>query len=187
MNKGVAEELIVEKLVDKELNVQNCEKTVKCQESLVRHRKSKHVAADIKIFRCENCDCTFNQLRNLNRHKASSMKYSCSQCDYKFCTGKQLKTHRNDNHNNISCTECGQHFSLKSSLQKHIRKRVLVHCKECDKCFCYERNLSVHLKEVHSSIPCDVCGKLFKKENMEILMSWSNNVIVKTQIQPKLN
>ena len=179
LNKGVAEEPIVEKLVDKELNVQNCEKTVKCQESSVRHRKSKHVAADIKIFRCENCDCTFNQLRNLNRHKASSMKYSCSQCDHKFCTGKQLKTHRNDNHNNISCTECGQHFSLKSSLQKHIRKRVLVNCKECDKCFCYDRNLSVHIKEVHSSIPCDVCGKLFKKENMEIHMSWSHNVIKK--------
>ena len=183
-NGDIEEEPKVEKLIDKELGVHNCEctecgQTFNCQDSLVKHRISKHSLADGVIFRCENCGCTFNQLKNLNRHKQTSMKYYCSQCDHKFCTGKQLKTHQNANHNNISCTVCGKHFSLKSSLQKHIRQRVLVRCKECDKCFCYERNLNIHIKNVHSSIPCGICGQLVKKEKMDIHMSWSHNEIKK--------
>ena len=127
-----------------------CGKTFSRQDVLVRHIKNTHCDGNTVLLKCEICDSSFNQLNNLARHKEGWLKYCCSICDKNFCTGKQLKSHELENHNDISCKNCGQKFSRKISLKMHLRKKIQLKCLECDKSFCYKISLKNHMNKMHS-------------------------------------
>ena len=67
--------------------------------------------------------------------------------------------------NIFKCNVCGAEFTLKSSLQRHVKKYHLEgnnQCIFCDKFFTSEHKLSQHQK-MHSGYPCEKCGKSFFK------------------------
>ena len=149
-----------------------------------RH-KNVHNSGSSEEFKCELCGANFTRKDNFETHqkgisnKDGSFVHKCSQCNEIFCNSKLLKSHRNSMHvKNISCEECGQSFTLKSSLELHIKRRIIVKCDECEKTFCNSKALSIHKNKIHNCVECDVCGKRYQKKYVEVLQHhkfWDHN------------
>ena len=73
----------------------------------------------------------------------------CSECEDHFCTSKLLRSHFNSKHRKLSCERCGQTFTLKKSLDHHVKIRSDVSCSECGKLFCNLNSVNIHKNEVH--------------------------------------
>ena len=164
----------------------NCGKQFTTAESLIKHKKAHDNEASDE-FKCELCGTTFTQKDNHQRHQKGihnedgSFVHKCSHCNETFCTSKLLKSHCKAKHdNNVSCEECGQKFTLKRSLDLHMKKRNIVTCGECENKFCNLKALSIHKNEVHNYIECDVCGNKYQKKYVEALQHhkfWVHNQI----------
>ena len=66
----------------------------------------------------------------------------------------------------IACEDegCERTFKSKSSLQKHLKKKIPSKCEQCDKELMGETQLSIHLKKIHKFVrkfTCNTCYKSF--------------------------
>ena len=167
-----------------------CEKQFSTAGILNRHKKL-HSSEASEEFKCEMCGTKFTRKDNYEKHqkgiqyKDSSFVHKCSQCQETFCTSKLLKSHCNFNHKKkISCEECGQSFTLKSSLEFHEKTRNSAKCDECEKTFCNLKALSIHKNTIHDHdyVECDECGNKYQKKYLEVLQHHKFWVTTKLQI-----
>ncbi|XP_004523619.1 zinc finger protein 878 [Ceratitis capitata] len=89
-----------------------------------------------------------DRARQLRRQRL----HSCSHCNKRFSTRATLEKHMSThNMSSFACTECATVFQNGNELKRHI---MLVHikprflkCDQCDKRFCYMRELQQHQKD----------------------------------------
>ncbi|XP_075224321.1 uncharacterized protein LOC142326076 isoform X2 [Lycorma delicatula] len=142
--------------------------------SLYRKHKSGH-----KSKSCEICNKTFQNFRNLRRHKKlihfkDLEYYACKICGKLVKNEDYLDEHVKRVHSVklkiFSCDICDKKFANKSDVRNHKNN---VHCDEtdrkrctqCNKTFKNERFLINHIKAVHSNISynmCEICGQRVK-------------------------
>ena len=146
---------------------EDCKKSFSREDSLKRHKRMKHSSQkfpeqadqpesdDSEMFKCELCTTTFTINTNLQNHVKNiyntdgTVKHVCDQCEKKFCTGKQLKAHTISNHRTLSCERCQQTFTLKKSLNLHIKTRNCISCNQCGNSFCNITSIKRHMKDAH--------------------------------------
>ena len=158
-----------------------CGKQFTRTDILNRHKKV-HSSEAGEELKCELCATKFTRKDNYEMHRKGihdengAFVHECTQCKENFCTSKLLRSHCNSNHKtNISCEECGQSFTLKSSLEFHIKRRNPVTCGECGKTFCNTKALSIHKNDIHDHAECDMCGKKFEKIHLQHHKFWVHN------------
>ena len=110
-------------------------------------------------LKCEECAATFTRLSDLKRHKESTTKVTCNICGKEVCNGKVLKAHIKSEHEDSvselkkrtqhSCEVCGQSFTLKKSLELHVKNRVSFSCQDCGSIFCNKRARNMHSYNIH--------------------------------------
>ena len=94
---------------------------------------------------CDVCDKFFVDEDNYKRHE-KGMKV-CRFCPEKFCTSRALGAHINSKHSFFHCECCGQEFSKRSDLDRHLRLRTRTPkaCQVCGSVFCNHGTLSSHM------------------------------------------
>ncbi|KAG5680416.1 hypothetical protein PVAND_009924 [Polypedilum vanderplanki] len=143
------------------------------------HIRRKHLQAIMRKLKCDICGhstVTLNELRchmKIHLRKELREKYNCEFCEAVFISKGSLKTHKDVKHLRtnieIKCF-CGKIFKQKSVYQRHYD---VIHlgqkafkCSDCNKAFSGKTHLDYHKKAAHSdeisSIPCEICGKLYK-------------------------
>lgn len=135
-----------------------------------------------KISKCYYCDSQFLCKALLTRHlseshKVSSGHWPCDDCKNVFIGPYRLGLHQkyllhgkyqNKPVEDFKCSECSNSYKLKSSLQKHLRKRhpkahKTIANRKCHLCsvkFTTVKRLQIHL-ENHENIRvlyCDLCS-----------------------------
>ena len=113
---------------------------------LSEHKRIEHVGAIIENqSECSDCGkiFTFKQallrhLKEVHRYTAENMDYAdddtdtlhCKECDATFLREAHLKRHKETVHGSgnrrklINCPSCGQEFSTKDSLTRHMKKNI---------------------------------------------------------------
>ena len=135
----------------------DCGKNFSRQDALTRHKTFAHETSNDLL--CDQCNATFNMKSNLDRHKKSavnqdgSVKNCCNACEEYFCTGKLLRKHQTEKHIviELSCDDCGQHFSAKRSLELHVKRRNYVSCNKCNAILCNLASLKKHKESIHQA------------------------------------
>ena len=146
-----------------------CSKVFNRKDNYERHVIQVHGGKE-KELRCSDCLTEFSNDAHLKRHReakydeAGNISNFCNICGEKFCTLKNLKTHKK--RCQIKCEDCGDRFARKSALSTHKLGGKIV-CDHCGKGFCNRRKLKLHSK-IHQQVmfDCDYCGKEFTKKWM---------------------
>ena len=87
-----------------------------------------------KLFSCSQCDQSFANLGELNKHEAehkSDKPYSCSQCDKKFKNPCELNQHEAEHQSDkpFSCKKCGKNFVKNEVLGREFMKQLKLYKK----------------------------------------------------------
>ena len=128
---------------------------------------------------CPKCDKIVSNYKTLLEHYAAvhtkEKKFNCDQCDYKACTPKEVKRHKENIHEpngarNFACDQCDYKATNRNSLYAHKREhsREPVHCEICRKAFTRLDTLKRHLASVHSdqrAFESDLCEYKGKTAN----------------------
>lgn len=94
-------------------------------------------------FHCNRCNCNLSNSFELLEHEL--LKFKCSQCQLRFCTGKLRRQHRSKTHQRLlSCTDCGLSFSTRVQLRDHLQLKPLS-CACCSIGFHSKIALRLHL------------------------------------------
>uniref|UniRef100_A0A8C5PBA2 C2H2-type domain-containing protein n=1 Tax=Leptobrachium leishanense TaxID=445787 RepID=A0A8C5PBA2_9ANUR len=161
------------------------------KDSLYQRHMREHQKND-KLYRCDQCPLSFNVEYNLSLHKLTHNldDASCPVCNKKYSRVACLKTHimRHMKAEILTCTECGDTFTLQSQLSLHMeehqqefKENKTYTCKSCDKTFETPLQLKEH-RQNHIKIrvirprpdnidrsgfphPCPHCGKKFKRRD----------------------
>ena len=110
------------------------------------HKDIVHGDGKQESFECSECEKTFSNISNLNRHLKTvhedlsrynvsyldniddALKFECQQCEKKFHRKDVLKRHVQTVHsekNEYSCSNCEKKFARKDKLKSHMK---LMHC-----------------------------------------------------------
>ena len=119
----------------------------------------KHVKKDHKRFECSLCCSKFSTKFCLSVHNQTS--HSCTSCDKRFCTARQLKAHEKCLHGakpQLTCESCKNNFTTKYWLDKHIKNRIECSCENCEFQCCNEKSKIKHTNAIHKVKKCDICG-----------------------------
>ena len=127
-----------------------CSFDVTKTEDLVIHKEQSHKKATREpIFACEWCQFNSNTDEDLMKHKylnhkpkldsAKEATNTCNKCNFVSMDTKELKTHIENSHNNMSynCQKCDMTFSTEAQFKDHIELfHTCVHGipSECDMC-----------------------------------------------------
>ncbi|XP_074654532.1 MDS1 and EVI1 complex locus protein EVI1-B-like [Tubulanus polymorphus] len=109
---------------------------------------------DDKLFPCENCDKTFTDPSNLQRHiranHVGARSHTCNECGKTFATSSGLKQHQHI-HSSVKpfqCEVCLKAYTQFSNLCRHKRMhadcRQQIKCKDCGQAFSTVTSLSKH-------------------------------------------
>ncbi|KAK6173640.1 hypothetical protein SNE40_017054 [Patella caerulea] len=129
-----------------------------------------------EVYKCYDCEETFNTNRNLIKHVITHAGNSCNQC--KICN--KMFTHPTKLSNHMShhtgvkpkrfkCAHCDRRF-LDST---HLRDHAMIHsgdkpyaCDECGSKFVRKRDLDIHVRIHTGELPfkCPKCSKSFRAE-----------------------
>ncbi len=72
-------------------------------------------------FACKNCGDEFDSEERLNRHKSWQCKDKrCNNCDCRFKRMRDLESHQKNNEN-LECHHCLRKFCNQDHLQRHLR------------------------------------------------------------------
>ncbi|CAL8083285.1 unnamed protein product [Orchesella dallaii] len=153
-----------------------CEKQYSSQSSLVYHRLSAHDTR--RDFQCTICKKSFSHKGLLTNHMFTHYSEKYFTCDEPGCISSyksraSLYTHKRSAHfhnstKEFTCEKCGGQFTLKSSLNAHMRlhtgEKPFV-CKYCGKSFNHRGNMKEHIRTHTKEKPyaCDggECEKRF--------------------------
>ena len=166
--KVYAEKRLKRKLVwthDDVFQCEKCEEMFPSRESLRKHlddhtdeTSGSTLLKKAESFECKCCASKFKFKKNFERHSREALnkdgnpKHVCNKCDKEFCTGKILKVHLKFSHQPFSCSVCGQCFTTKQTLERHVKKAVSITCSICDQVFCNKQAYDFHMSKVHLNI-----------------------------------
>ncbi|XP_063235241.1 zinc finger protein 16-like [Bacillus rossius redtenbacheri] len=104
-----------------------CTKNFKHKSTLIDHI-NQHKG--LKLYECDSCKKRFVSVRSFHAHQkwhAGTLKrYTCKVCGKTMFSGLSVHMLTHTQQKPHSCAKCGTTFSVRSSLNKHIRK----HCKK---------------------------------------------------------
>ncbi|KAL6257425.1 hypothetical protein P5V15_010997 [Pogonomyrmex californicus] len=118
----------------------------------------------LKIFKCLQCDSTFDRASQLDYHRRSihlgERSQVCQICGKGFFRKGDLRTHLNTHlgTNFYICETCGKKFSHISNLIRHCRMHTGIKpylCSICDKKFTQMSSLARHKQMIHG-IPKEI-------------------------------
>jgi len=108
--------------------------------------------------------------------KRAYVRYNCPDCDKEFVFYKSLVEHCMSKHDRLE-EDCPRKIKCKRKATEYARNKEYIKNKEkkmvCDICaesFAFQSGLDAHKKRQHfetEKVPCDTCGKIVKKSNME--------------------
>ncbi|XP_013161929.1 PREDICTED: zinc finger protein OZF-like [Papilio xuthus] len=128
-----------------------------------------------QLYKCEECDKTFNKERALISHRRKHKNYvtkdknfECDYCHKMFSMKSLLKRHLKLHSTNrpFQCNQCSKSYTRQDQLIEHIKKhdKVKAHvCSYCNKGFSQLCSLKEHLRVHTKEAPylCSECGKSF--------------------------
>lgn len=137
------------------------------------HGEEKIKGKKKKIFSCRTCGKTFNarslfrQHLIMHRNKAMNSKFECGMCKLVFWDKFELKKHRKEHKECISCEFCDKVFTQITHYKRHRNnvhtKEVSYPCTLCDRVFYMKNRLKDHMV-THSGkkeFSCDMCDIKF--------------------------
>jgi KRAB domain-containing zinc finger protein len=165
-----------------------CQMSFKTKTIFNNHQRDVHdpEAKKNPPFCCDHCGKRFTEKRLLRIHLGHAFnlrRYKCSFCDKSFnaASGRRqhMKIHKRKEggvkgqEKKFLCHLCSRSFTLKTSLNSHIRYHSIekkFKCKICDRAVAKEstlaRHLNVHYRKGQISdernFCCAVCGKTYK-------------------------
>ncbi|XP_050511591.1 zinc finger and BTB domain-containing protein 40-like [Diabrotica virgifera virgifera] len=88
----------------------------------------------------------------------------CDYCDKWFKSVAEIDLHDIDEHLTIKCPNCVKLFRKDSELQVHVEHIHCVKCHFCGKSFESFEEMKYHDREVHLTIDCPHCNKLYRSD-----------------------
>ncbi|XP_052097213.1 uncharacterized protein LOC127732187 [Mytilus californianus] len=160
-----------------------CHQTLKTENTLSYHMKTKHDETYQKNVSCEYCGKLFWCKSELDKHlrvHTNERPYLCHICSSSFKTTGNLRNHQRAIHENHFwiCDVCGQKFKSKPRFQEHLYKEKHgkdgkpiqykeFPCNECSKIFPRKIDFQIHFR-IHSGAKpykCLECGRAFRCHN----------------------
>ncbi|KAL1448842.1 hypothetical protein WDU94_000097 [Cyamophila willieti] len=141
-------------------------------EKLYMHSKvDKTLDSFNKLYVCHFCEKIFLRRKHIIKHLKihERRKFSCKFCHKKFSSMATVHNHRQQKHRILAepivCEECGQSFTQKTSLNKHMKIHLNIRdyqCYFCAQTFVHQATLRTHI-ERHKGVvyKCDICGKQY--------------------------
>ncbi|CAG9789657.1 unnamed protein product [Diatraea saccharalis] len=151
-----------------------CDKVFTTRVRKMCHEKYTHNTNARYTTTCPQCDQSFTSYYQRNRHmfkehNSVAATYKCNICDKSFILKSKLTSHIKKVHlmeRNHICTECGQGFFIKQSLDEHMIKHNgerVFKCTVCHKAYARKKTLREHMR-IHNNdrrFKCGVCGSAF--------------------------
>lgn len=151
-----------------------CDKIFSTRVKKMCHEKYTHNSASRYTTSCPHCDQSFNSYYQRNRHmfkehNVAAATYKCNICDKSFILKSKLTSHIKKVHlmeRNHICSECGQGFFMKQSLDEHMVKHNgerVFSCTVCHKAYARKKTLREHMR-IHNNdrrFKCGVCSLAF--------------------------
>ena len=129
------------------------EKLDKCFECHKNAENSLNIKK--KPFPCKNCNKSYKNKRDLNRHLLShsdARPHECKLCEKSFKLGHHLKnhlaTHSNEKTYTYKCEKCERYFAKEVYLRNHVMTHTgekPYQCTYCKRSFTWEKSLKNHL------------------------------------------
>ncbi|KAL1452020.1 hypothetical protein WDU94_006339 [Cyamophila willieti] len=139
-----------------------------------RKRKAIRVRFDINgRVRCPMCPNTFVRRSGMYQHMRSchdKIRFKCTwsqQCGGTFATTSSLSRHLDWHKGKTFTCDCGKNFSLKDTLNEHIKTvhmGLTYNCSDCPKTFLKKQGLVAHISNEHKGVlfECVECAKTFR-------------------------
>ncbi|KAL1448841.1 hypothetical protein WDU94_000096 [Cyamophila willieti] len=148
-------------------------------EKLYMHSKvDKTLDSFKKLYVCHFCEEIFLRRKHIIKHLKvhAKQKYSCKFCHKKFSSIATVHNHHQQKHQMVAepivCEQCGQSFTQKMSLKKHMNIHLNIRnyqCYFCAQTFVDPTTLRNHIDR-HKGVcyKCDICGKQYtSRQNLK--------------------
>ena len=135
---------------------------------------NKHYSAIHDRVRCNVCGRPFVTPSALRKHMYThkELPHKCDKCPKAYAFASQLKSHKVSHRTlcTYQCIHCKKYLKNESDLVKHLKVHdgILHECDLCDYSNMDIRNLTAHMKSMHTFLKryiCKYCGVAFKHFN----------------------
>ena len=167
----------------KKFHCSNCESAFKTGPELERHER---IHTGTKDEKCPICGKGFRTKGMVWAHKfvhKITKDFQCNMCDRAFKYHMTLQKHQKRDHYGQTakdpnlvllstlretCDLCGKDV-LKLNMKTHLKYHDKLPEFECSKCLFASKekeSLQRHIRRVHSTIKCQICGKVFSTNRL---------------------